>query len=179
MNRQQARDQNLQFQAGESVKQFKAAVLYNQKIKEKGQLQAKAYYANRDFYGLLPFGFGGIVDLNRHYGGQGVNYTLQQQFSENQKSSLQVGYDIHFQRDHRQRFFNLDGIQGDPTLNQIESFSNFGIFLTDHLELTKQLHLNVNMRYDINNLNADDRKLDNGDDSGDCLLYTSPSPRDS
>ena len=167
MNRQQARDRNILFQTGEAVKQFKAAVLYHQKIKAKGQLQAKAYYANRDFYGLLPFGFGGIIDLNRHYGGQGLNYTWEQPLSDNRKSSLQVGYDFHFQRDHRQRYFNLEGVQGDPTLNQIESFSNFGLFLTNHLELTKQLRLNTNLRYDINNLKAEDRKLDNGDDSGD------------
>ncbi len=159
-NRKAARDRNILFQSGEKISQLKLAT-----VLESGNFQTKFFYINRDFYGKLPFGFGGIVDLNRNFFGHGSTYNFKNynnQFSNN----LIVGYDLQFQQDDRQQFRNEEGTQGDLTFHQKENFTNLGLFLTDNLKI-KKWNLNGSLRYDLNRLSANDLELGNGDDSGE------------
>lgn len=163
MDREAARDANENFQAGEEVAQLKLAG-----ILDVGNFQSKVFFINRDFYGLLPFEFGGIVDLNRNFFGNSSNYKVVSQ-SPNSRNELLVGYDLQWQNDDRQRFRNLQGKEGELVFNQVENFRNIGLFLTDHLSVG-QWHLNANLRFDYNKLIANDLELGNGDDSGEVQL---------
>ena len=158
-DRRAARDANLNFQAGEEVQQLKLA-----SILDLGDFQTKVFYINRDFYGVLPFGFGGIIDLNRNFFGHSSTYRLTSD-GEKARNEFLIGYDLQWQSDDRQRFRNEDGRQGEQTFNQEENFRNIAFYVTDNFRMGKW-NLNASLRYDLNQLEAIDQELSNGDDSG-------------
>lgn len=169
-DRRQARDRNVSFQAGEAIDQFKiAAILKHNKV------NSNVFYSNRNFYGLLPFENGGIIDLKRDYWGHSLQYNLTD-FDPAKKDEfghkLQVGYSLAQQNDQRERFVNQMGTQGATTFNQLESFTNLGVYLLEELQLTNGWSAMVSLRYDWNKLEAEDSFLGNGDDSGEIRLST-------
>lgn len=167
LDREQARQRNVDFKTEEAIKQFKVGASYYHKFNTV-VFNTYAFYAMRDFYGLLPFEFGGIVDLNRNYFGSGSNFTFDQNFN-NSTNKLQIGYDLAIQEDDRMRFRNLEGDQGEVTLNQRESFSSFALFALDHFKIGK-FFIRTGIRYDSNVLKARDKFFENGDGSGRLQL---------
>lgn len=167
-DREQARDRNVTFKTGEEIRQVKASAQYALELNESTDVSSYAFYATRDFYGKLPFGFGGIIDLSRGYGGHGTSLNIKSSTGQG-INKLQFGYDIAIQNDDRQRFFNNDGTQGDLTFDQRESFFNVGFYLVDHYQVGK-LFFNGGVRVDINKLSATDKFLANGDASGSINL---------
>ncbi len=163
-NRRQARRRNIDFKTEEFVSQFKVGGNFAYELNEKMTFATYAFYSYRDFYGKLPFEFGGIVDLKRNYFGNGSSMNF-----NSAKNKLKIGYDWAIQNDHRSRFRNLEGDQGDKTLGQLEKFSTIGVYALNHYSLDKFL-IRTGIRYDSNNLKAEDDFLDNGDDSGGIIL---------
>ena len=163
-NRRQARDRNVQFKTGESIRQFKIGSTYTYELKEHQNIQLYAFYNTRDFEGRLPFNFGGLIDLKRDYFGQGGHYSLKTDFTYG-VNTLQVSYNYATQSDKRQRFTNEDGIRGNNTLDQIESFNTIAFYALDHLRIQKWFFTG-GIRFDSNTLKATDEKLDDGDQSG-------------
>ena len=165
-NRRQARDSNVDFQTEEVVQQLKIGTSLTWKINNRWQLNNYQFYNYRDFNGLLPFEFGGIIDLNRNYIGHGSNIDFKLP-----KNTLKVGYDIGYQDDLRRRFFNLEGEQSTITLDQDEQFTSVAIYALDHFKAGKWL-FTAGLRYDYNQITIDDFLIDDGDTSGDILLNT-------
>jgi len=163
-NRRQARQRNIDFKTEEFVSQFKIGSNFEYDLNKKMTFATYGFFSYRDFYGRLPFEFGGIVDLNRNYFGNGSSMNFN---AENNK--LKIGYDWAIQNDHRSRFRNLEGEQGDKTLDQLERFSTIGVYALNHYSIGKFL-IRAGVRYDGNTLKADDNFLDNGDDSGSINL---------
>ena len=162
-NRRQARQRNIDFDTQESVRQLKLGLNYVYNFNAKLKFNTNGFFSNRDFKGKLPFEFGGIIDLFRWYYGHGSNLNFES-FTKKSKNTLQIGYELAFQKDKRQRFRNLEGIQGEQTLNQKEQFNNIGVYVLDHYSVGKLL-LRSGIRYDANTLYAKDQFLANGDDS--------------
>ncbi|MFK7934304.1 MAG: TonB-dependent receptor family protein [Saprospiraceae bacterium] len=159
-----ARDRNLLFQTGEAIEQMKLGSTYDYDFSKIANLHVYGFYSNRGFYGKLPFEFGGIVDLGRNYWGQGAHFNIKTAKS-NFINTVQIGYEYADQRDQRQRFQNLEGTQGDATLNQLEIFQNTGIFVLDKIDW-ERFSLQLGGRFDNNRLEVEDNFLDNGDASG-------------
>ncbi len=163
-DRRQARDRNIQFGTGEAIEQFKIGSTYNYSINEKQDIQFYGFYNHRNFEGRLPFNFGGWIDLNRNYFGQGGHYKIENK-AINSRNTLQLGYDFASQKDIRQRFTNDDGTRGTNTLDQIERFTNIAFYALDHFYIKKWL-VTAGLRFDSNILKVTDQKLDNGNQSG-------------
>lgn len=168
--RKQARNRNIQFATGEAIEQFKIGSTYNYSINENQDIQLYGFYNHRNFEGLLPFNFGGLVELNRNYFGQGGHYSIKSPITTG-RNVLQLGYDFATQKDQRQRFANDDGIKGFNTLNQDEYFTNIAFYALDHFYIKKWL-ITAGIRFDNNTLKVTDQKLDNGDQSGDIDLFS-------
>ncbi len=166
-DRQQARSRNVEFMTKERIDQFKTGINFEHSWSQHS-FNTYGFYSSRNFYGLLPFEFGGIVNLQRNYFGLGSNFTLKSK-AEKSKNKLQLGYDFANQQDDRIRFKNLTGTQGEKTLDQIESFSSFGFYALDHFSLGKFL-VRTGLRFDNNTLEAEDLFLSNGDQSGKIQL---------
>lgn len=167
-NRRQARQRNIDFDTQEAISQLKLGLNYTNDFSKKLKFNTNGFFSTRNFYGKLPFEFGGIIDLDRVYYGHGSNLSFESLNNKN-KNTLQIGYELAFQNDKRQRFRNLEGTQGEQTLNQNELFNNIGVYALDHFTIGKLL-LRAGIRYDINTLKAEDDFLNNGDDSGNINL---------
>ena len=66
----------------------------------------------------------------------------------------QLGFETNGQRDQRDRFRNLQGMQGDNVFSQLERFGNVGISLLDDLQWDKFL-IRSGLRFDYQTLGAD------------------------
>lgn len=175
-DRRQARQRNVDFQTEEAIQQFKLGLAFDSEVSENLDFNTYGFYSFRNFYGVLPFENGGIVDLGRDYFGQGSSLTFNRDFPEFKIGKtkgldlkIQLGYDIAFQRDERLRFQNEQGVQGDESLNQLEKFDTFGVYLLKQAEIGNWL-FRGGLRYDYNLLEAEDNFLSDGDDSGDLQL---------
>ena len=159
-----ARTLNVSYNAGERLTHSKVGVSVISQISAKTVLNTYGFYSGRDFDAFLPFEYGGVVDLNRSYGGQGssLEYTAGD-------LKFQIGYDWASQNDHRQRYKNLKGIIGEQTLNQKEIFNALGGYLFTQWQKNNWT-LNGGLRYDQNILSIKDRFLSNGDASDEINL---------
>ena len=96
---------------------MKTGLQWEKQINDNLRWDSYAFYAHRDFVGRLPFGFGGFVDLKRDYYGLGTAMEYQPQ-----NHRMQLRFSLADQKDHRQRFKNLNGSSGENTLDQDELF---------------------------------------------------------
>ena len=152
-NRAQARARNIDYDTYESINHFKSSLQWELKNSEKISWNASTFYSKRNFYGKLPFEFGGIVDLDRDFWGGNFNFKLSS-INEKVSNTLLLGLDLGFQKDRRKRFKNIKGVQGEITLNQIESFENRSFYLIDHLKYKNAL-ITIGLRWDNNTLATD------------------------
>jgi len=159
-----ARGLNVNYNTGERLTHSKIGVSVISQISAKTVLNTYGFYSGRDFDAFLPFEYGGVVDLNRSYGGQGssLEYTAGD-------LKFQIGYDWANQNDHRQRYKNLKGIIGEQTLNQKEIFNALGGYLFTQWQKNNWT-LNGGLRYDQNILSIEDQFLSNGDASDEINL---------
>lgn len=163
-DRRQARLRNVDFATEEAVQQFKVGASLSWQKSLHTDIDGYAFYSNRNFYGSLPFEFGGVIDLTRNYLGQGASITYSK--GEN---TLRTGYDFGYQDDARERFLNLEGVAGDQTLDQNERFTNVGVYVLDQYTIGLWF-VKGGIRFDYNKLAAKDNFLSDGDNSGDRIL---------
>ena len=165
-----ARGLNVTYNAGERLTHSKAGVSVVSEISAKLVLSAYGFYSGRNFDAFLPFENGGVVDLNRTYGGQGSSMAY-----DSGDWNFQLGYDWASQNDHRHRYQNLQGVIGEQTLNQNEIFKGLGGYLIGQWQSNKWT-LNGGLRYDNNLLSIEDQFLSNGDNS-DKMNLSAISPQ--
>ena len=155
-NPKQARPQNETYQTYETVDHLKTGLQWEKQISDKLRWDSYAFYAHRDFVGRLPFGFGGFVDLKRYYYGLGIALEFQPQ----NHHRMQLRFSLADQKDHRQRFQNLNGSPGDNTLDQDELFFNTALSFLDEMKWNFGL-LRLGLRYDLQRLGTQ-RESDEG-----------------
>lgn len=161
----QARQANVDFDAGESLDQTRLGLVYDQRIGAAGSLTLRNYYVWRDFKNKLPFVDGGAVNLDRFVVGGGVQYTHSSPVFD-RGNRLTVGVDLDAQNDDRQRFDNNLGTKGNMVFDQNEKVESVGAFVQDEFSLTRRLELTLGGRYDRFRFDVDDNFLADGDDSG-------------
>ncbi len=159
-----ARGLNVTYNAGERLTHSKVGASVVSEISAKMVLSAYGFYSGRDFDAFLPFENGGVVDLNRTYGGQGSSLTY-----DSGDWNFQLGYDWASQKDHRIRYQNLQGVIGEQTLDQNEIFKGLGGYLIGQWQ-SNNWTLNGGLRYDNNLLSVEDQFLSNGDNSDEINL---------
>lgn len=117
-NRRQARQRNLDYNAGEKVGQHQVSAYW-----QGTKWTAYGFFTQRTLNARLPFEYGGQIDLNRNYYGFGA-------LQNGQKNNWlwQYGVEAAAQRDGRKRFKNILGEKGNITLNQNEQFYSFGTY---------------------------------------------------
>lgn len=153
---------NVRFQAGESLRQGRAALVYEKKLGQHQTLRLRSYAARRDFENRLPFQNGGQVAFQRFFVGGGGQYDWA---AASLPIRLTAGFDLDRQADERQRFFNNDGLRGDQNLDQTEIFTGAGAYALAHWS-PGRFTLSGGLRYDAVLLRADDHFLSDGDQSG-------------
>lgn len=169
-DRSQARDRNLLFDAGESVKHFIAALDFNKQWKSSG-LKVQSFYQRRNFVGRLPFENGGLVEFGRDFYGTTFQYQV-----ESRGFEWMAGVDIEKQIDNRERFQNQEGLRGPGTLDQKEVFSSQGFYLLGKSRLSNKFNFEAALRLDHLMAEVDDFFIDDGLQSGErSWWHLSPS----
>ena len=146
-NRSEGRSRNIQYDAGEKVKQYKVGLNFTSIIR-KLQLSNSVYYNQRLFDGKLPFGSGGIIDLNRAFWGYKLNVNIQGYLN------YDLGFSYNNQKDDRQRFFNDEGIKADQVMGQNENYENTSLYFFGSKSLGK-LNFSGGARFENNVISLD------------------------
>ena len=163
IDREQARERNLQYNTSEEINHYKVSSSFNKKINEKLSFSTYAFISNRNFNGKIPVKNGGAIDLKRKYWGIGGSFLFKS------KLKTQIGFDIGNQNDRRKRYNNDIGIIGEQVLDQNEKFSNLGIYLVNNYNLNR-LTISSGLRYDTNKVKLKDLFFSDGDSSGNITL---------
>lgn len=170
----QAGANNLLFETGEAVTQYRVGLTYDHRLAPKHLLQARVFHTARHLENRLAIAANGFGDLKRQYQGAYLNYQFDAK-PGNMPYRLKVGIDIENQADTRLRYaYDLTVvdsvskyIQGDNVLNQEESFQSTGVYLLQNIRPFAKLLVSVGVRFDQLNLNVSDRFLSDGDQSGE------------
>lgn len=170
----QATPASIAFDGGESLEQTRIGLVYDKSFGTRHRVTARNYYVWRTFENTLAFRSGGAVTIDRFFVGGGLQYGYEGELS-GRRNRLIAGVDVDSQRDNRKRFDNNFGSLGALTFSQVEKAATVGVFVHDELTLPGNTTLTVGARHDRVRLDADDRFLANGDDSGRrTLSQTSP-----
>jgi iron complex outermembrane receptor protein len=171
---EQARAQNVTFDAGEALKQTRLGLLYKTGLAGGRDFEARIYHTQRDFSNKLPFQNGGAVKLDRNFDGAGLKYTLPGDLA-GRSNRLLLGVDYDRQDDARSRFDNLSGSLGAKTFDQDELVTSLGVYLQNETRLSDSVELTLGVRYDDVKFDVNDDFLADGDDSGEIDFdHTSP-----
>ncbi len=169
-----ARQQNVDFDAGEALDQQRIGLSYKKSVGERHEIRLRNHYVWRDFANKLPFTGGGAVTFDRFFVGGGAAYTYRGELW-GRPNSLIVGTDIDRQDDDRKRFDNNMGVLGPLALDQTELVTSIGVFVQNEIALSEDLALTVGLRYDEVEFDVEDHFLADGNDSGSrTLSETSP-----
>ena len=164
-NREQARDRNVLFNAGESLEQSRIGLVYSRDVGDDDELEMRFYSTQRDFNNRLPFEGAGAVQIDRQFNGGGAKYSVNSNIA-GRDNSLIVGFDYDRQDDDRTRRDNLQGMLGDLAFDQRELVTALGFFAQNEISLGDKTQLTLGARHDNVEFDVTDRFLTNGDDSG-------------
>ena len=154
IDRTSARQRNIDYKTKETVKHLKTGLSWSLDINEKANIQSFAFYQHRDFYSLLPFGFGGIISLDKDVFGFGSR--LQNKKTQNNYvNTFQLGFDYSNQKDRRDRYRNNSGEEGENVFSQLEKFSSFGLYVLNQAEFENGVLLRLGSRFDSNKIATD------------------------
>ena len=151
-----ARQRNIDYETYEKINQLKFGFNWEKKLRKKIKLNLFSFYSNRDFYGKLPFEFGGIIDLDRFYQGLGSSL-IYNDINENYTHQIQFGIEYYSQNDFRKRYKNLNGVKGSNVFDQKENFDTTAIFLIDKIELNNWI-IRSSLRHDNLLISTDNSK---------------------
>ena len=151
-----ARQRNIDYDTYEKINQLKFGFNWKKKLRKKIKLNLFSFYSNRDFYGKLPFEFGGIIDLDRFYQGLGSSL-IYNDINENYTHQIQFGIEYYSQNDFRKRYKNLNGVKGSNVFDQKENFDTTAIFLIDKIELNNWI-IRSSLRHDNLIISTDNSK---------------------
>ena len=168
-NPRQARSQNLNFQAGEKVKQTRLGLVYKTQLNKSRAIEVRTYNTNRDFSNKLPFQNGGIVNLDRSFYGGGLKYTEEGNLGKYQNRLL-LGIDYDRQDDNRSRYNNLLGVKGTQTFQQDELITSLGAYFQNETKLNDISEITLGLRHDNVAFDVTDKFLAVVDDSGEINL---------
>ena len=152
-NRKQARQRNVNYNTFEKIDQLKIGFNWMKKFNLKWNLNSYAFISTRDFYGKLPFEFGGIIDLDRKYYGLGSRLTFTKN-NQNLFHQFQFGLESAFQNDTRNRFLNLKGTKGENVFSQVEGFDNFSFYFLDEFRFNNWI-FKSSVRFDNLSIGVD------------------------
>jgi len=173
-NRSSAYQNNILYDAGESLSQARMGVSLIHNLQNSSQINLRGYTVKRAFVSNLPLKNSGQIDLSRDF--YGIAGFIQSEHEiRSMPFTLQLGFDSDFQRDHRKRWDNDFGDRGIARLDQSENVDNIGIYAQTIFSPSDNLILNIGLRNDRLKYDVIDSYFDNGDDSGQ-LEFSDTSP---
>jgi len=156
--RRMAREANVLYQTTEKINHLKFGLSHQYTPNKRGfstlksafEMNSYAFFAQRNFQGLLPFLNGGVSAFKRNYYGLGSKAL----FKGENKQQLVVGVGHALQSDLRSRFQNEKGAVGALVAQQNEVYSNSHGFITGKIPYQKWV-LSAALRTDLIHIKMD------------------------
>jgi iron complex outermembrane receptor protein len=164
-NPRQASARNVQYNAGEEIRQEEMGVRFRNKFAAGKALTVTAHVLHRDFDSRQPFFDGGQVQFDRWVGGLSMQFVNDHELFKRPNRFL-TGIDYGVQNDDRQRFNNNFGARGALNLNQIESVQSVGPFFRNEWSVRDKLDLIIGGRWDWLHYQVKDAFKADGNESG-------------
>lgn len=164
-NPRQAAARNVQFNAGEEIRQEEIGLRFRNRFSAGKELTATTYMLHRDFQNRQQFFDGGQVQFDRWVGGLMMQFVNDHMLFQRPNRFL-VGVDYGIQNDDRQRFNNNFGVRGELNLSQIERVQSTGPFFRNEWRMADKLDLVFGGRWDWLRYEVKDQFKSDGNQSG-------------
>lgn len=170
------------FDTRKTIRQAQAGTVYEIDATDIDSLQARAYFGERrvvqylGFAGDTPLGAGGIVDLDRGYGGTGLRWTRRTQMA-GRALNVSIGADHDRLAERRRGYVNEAGRGGELRRDEDDTVSNSDLYLQAEWSLHPRWTLSGGARRSTVRFTSDDHYTAgiNPDDSG-RTSYTRTTP---
>lgn len=132
-NPRQATPEAFAFDTRKSIDQKQGGALLEHRLSQEDSLQARLYYGTRQvfqtlaFSGAAPTSSGGVVDLDRDYGGLGLAWTRKTRV-HGLPLNWTAGIDADRQRERRRGYVNNSGTPGDLRRDEDNTASNLDAY---------------------------------------------------
>jgi iron complex outermembrane recepter protein len=172
------------FNTRKSIRQSQVGAVYDfgDAANASGAVQAKLYGGARTVQQFLgqegnaPLSAGGVVDLDRSYGGVGVRWTRRVAMA-NQPLTFSVGVDADKLDERRRGFINTNGAQGGLKRDEDDRVSNTDFFAQAEWQAAESLSISGGARHSRVKFDSRDYYIvgTNPNDSGN-VSYSKTTP---
>lgn len=162
------------FNTRKSVRQSQGGVVYDFETDARNQFQARVYAGDRQVTQYLGIPLpvqqpashsGGVVDLDRGYGGAGLRWT--HALIEGERPlTLTSGIDYDRQAENRKGFLNVNGVAGALKRDERDVVSSTDAYAQLEWRVTGRWSIAAGLRHSRVRFDSQDYFLANGDDSG-------------
>jgi len=171
-----------QFDTGKDVEQTQAGVVIDHRLTEQDSLSFRLYGGGRQltqrlgFSGAAPTSSGGIVDLDRTYGGGALSWT-RKTTANGLPLQWTAGIEANGMRDGRHGYVNDNGAQGALRRDETDEAADYGAFAQFNWTVHPAWELVGGVRASMVRLRIDDHFVTaaSPDDSG-TSTYRNVSP---
>lgn len=185
-NPRQVVPEAIDFDTRKTITQQQAGVVLEQRLSDKDMLTARIYGGTRQVFQTLSFAgdavdmngiprsSGGVIDLDRGYGGVGVNWT-HNTTANGLPLNWTLGVEADSLSERRRGFVNNGGTPGALRRDENDHARNMDVFGQVDWSFAPHWRLVGGVRASRVKLSVDDQYLVNGNDSGD-VEYKQTSP---
>jgi iron complex outermembrane receptor protein len=167
-----------QFNTRKSIDHKQAGLVYDANITSSDMITARLYGGTRKIQQFLgqtgdtPLGSGGVVDLDRNFGGVGARWT-----HKVDTFNVIVGVDSDSQDEHRQGFVNNNGVPGALRRDEDDKVQNDDVYAQAEWYVTPAWTLAAGARHNRVKFDSKDHYIvgPNPDDSG-SVTYSKTVP---
>lgn len=170
------------FNTRKSIHQAQGGAVYEAALTPRDRFYSRIYYGTRQVTqylgqdGNTPLGAGGVVDLDRGYGGAGLRWSRTLVEGES-PVTMSVGVDYDKLDEHRRGFVNNAGTQGALKRDEDDVVSNTDFYLQGEWIVSPQWSVSVGARHSTVRFDSTDHYIvgANPDDSGN-VSYSRTTP---
>jgi len=184
-NRRQAGTNALVFNTRKSIGQSQVGFAWDLPLGAQDRIEARAYFGDRQVTQHLAIPLfvqnfvthsGGVVDLDRGYGGAGLRWTRSTELGGSPLTAS-VGYDYERMDERRKGFINNFGVTGALKRNEDDVVSSSGLYVQAEWRPAPRWDLLAGLRYTRVSFESTDYYFapGNGNDSG-AVDYSRATP---
>ena len=165
-----------QFNTRKSIDHKQGGLVYDASLTARDTITARLYGGTRKVEQFLsqagdtPLGSGGVVDLDRRFGGVGARWT--HKVDGERPFNFLVGLDADNQDEHRRGFVNNSGVAGALRRDEDDRVRNDDVYAQAEWSITPAWTLAAGMRHSRVKFDSEDHYVvgPNPDDSGNVTF---------
>jgi iron complex outermembrane receptor protein len=169
----------IQFDTRKTIDQKQAGIVVDHRLSASDTLNARIYGGQRQVFQTLAFSgattAGGVVDLDRDYGGVGLSWTHKMQ-ANGMPLNWTVGFEADKQDERRRGLVNNNGTPGALRRNEDDVARNTDVFGQVDWTFDPQWRLIAGMRASRVRLSVDDQFLADGKNDSGSVRFNNTSP---